>query len=113
MLNTVIVLIAAGCAVGVAVLVLLVCLGVKRRLMSVRNTFVPVWAQKIAKKQQREIRSEQELEANFVMKPFHDPNETLHGWFNGRNDALGDELASQVTRCSRDNRASKTFFLVC
>ncbi len=101
-LNTVIVLIAAGCAVGLSVLVLLVCVGAKRRLMSVRNVFVPVWAQKINKRQKRVILSEQEQEASFRMAPFCDPGETLHGWFDGRGEALGDELSTQLEQLKQE-----------
>jgi hypothetical protein len=100
--NTVIVVIVLACAVGIAGVVLLICVGAKRRNMSVRNQLVPIWSQNITRKQKREILAEHDLEVNFQMAPVHDPNETLDGWFSSRHEALGEDLTSQLEQLKQE-----------
>jgi hypothetical protein len=102
-LNTVILVIVAACAVGIAIVVLLVFVGSKRRKMAVRNQFVPVLLQAVPKRQKREILEEQQREADFAMTPPRDPNETLHGWLDERvGEALGEEAAGQVEQLAHE-----------
>lgn len=101
-LNSVIVLIAGGCAIGVAVLVLLICVGAKRRKMSVRSSFVPIWSAERPSSQVRVLLSEHELEASFAMTPFVDPNEALRGWHDLRGRALGDDMCAQIEQLKQE-----------
>ncbi len=101
--NTVVLIIVGACVVGIAIIVLLVFVGAKRRIMAVRTNFVPVLSQTIAKRQKRTIQEEERREVEFIMSPQHDPNDTLHGWFDcSVAEALGEDTASQLEQLAQE-----------
>jgi len=87
--NSIIVTIAGAAVLGISVILLLVCLGAKRRLMSVRSNFVPVLSQAaISQKQKKFIIDEQSLETAFEMTP--KPDIAPHGWFDEQINIMGN-----------------------
>ena len=98
---TVVAVIVSTSAVAVAIVVLLICVAAKRRLMAVRNNFVPVLSQGVARKQKRIILEEQRAEADFEMAPERGGPE---GWVEA--ELLGDELAAQLAALGAEARTA-------
>lgn len=95
--NTVIVIIVVCCVAGIAVLILLICIGTKRRLMAVRSRFVPVLNQGLSNRQKKYIVDEHTRETTFEMTPpSGGVNSNIFGWFDGADNGMGKELQRQV-----------------
>jgi hypothetical protein len=91
--NSVVVIGTISAVALVAVVVLLICIGTKRRLMSVRNNFIPILDQKVAKKQKKFITEEHNHEKNFKIGPSGGKNTCLHGWYEeGDRDMFSDQI---------------------
>ena len=101
--NSITVLIVGCCVVLIAVVLLLICIGTKKRLMSVRSNFVPVLSQAVGTRQKKFILDEHRRETEFDMVP--PPAATHFGWMD---EAAGEDLQRQVRDVfEKVERASK------